>query len=298
MTLQASANVGEDLGADLKRLGISGERALAALDQLGILRPGGVGLELGDLGGGRRAHQTKFGPERRRGQASGGLAAAGTLSAGHEWRHTVIHTRQIPQVAQRLKIPGPHGRASSSLACSTKESQGYGRTRRRVSNPRPCHPRQLREACPAKGTNCPGLRALLPILVLLAACDTADVNANPPPDCELAITNPAATPPVGAGEAVRLVWYGRFQGEGQPPTVTWYSGECLETGEPGCLRGRTCGASVAVAKRDPLPSHTSLVHELLHVYLERRDGDVDATHAGDDWAIVDPVSRWLATEGL
>ena len=138
------------------------------------------------------------------------------------------------------------------------------------------------------------MRALLVLAVLLGACE---VDVDPDPACDAAVTDPLAPEPIGTRQAVRLVWWERFAATDSPPAISWY--EDLDSLSP-TLRGRYCSDRdrVDLARRSVFPSGTSLTHELLHAYLQRRDGRLDPEHLAPEWEIVDATNRWLAAEGL
>lgn len=127
------------------------------------------------------------------------------------------------------------------------------------------------------------MRKILIAFVLLAGCYR--LGETPVP------VNDPAPAPSGAGEialAAAELW-GEVLGAElvDPPTPLFYTGECLEFGEPDngfCPQGLYFEQSdvVYLLLAENWIAVTS--HEILHWSLEQTTGDLDVFHEGSAWA--------------
>jgi hypothetical protein len=100
--------------------------------------------------------------------------------------------------------------------------------------------------------------------------------------------NPETSPPgylAGAVELIRLA---------PSPSITFHEGQCLEpTGHSGCLDGLMMpGCRIYLIDHFSL-SAGSLVHELMHCFLEDEYGDLDPGHTRDEWGKVQTLNSEL-----
>ncbi len=139
--------------------------------------------------------------------------------------------------------------------------------------------------------------------------------AQPPPD------EPAPPPSLPRQtEVIDLIWHGLLDELDDPPVIEWVPGEqCKGLRDPSIIVGTApniiCAAGtyadnavkLVVPARSPSldrpfgPYNSSaIVHELVHAYLDRMQGDPDSSHRRfpDAWELVPTGNELLIGVGL
>lgn len=132
---------------------------------------------------------------------------------------------------------------------------------------------------------------LVLLLAPLAACALPDEGPR--------YGEPAEAPAgaVRAAEAARDIWAHSLGLElPEPPTIEWFTGQCLDLGVDRCVIGRTVVAGdVSISGIVAAPARVT-AHELLHWALYLQGASVDPQHTHPAWDDIVEVTLAVAEE--